>query len=147
MFTNIVCAVDGSDHAVKAAHVACELAARVGAKLTFLTVTKELKVTDEVKRYMEIEHLTGSPQYVLDKMTDDVLEGAKDCALKAGVADARTEVKTGHPARVIVNFAEREGADLIVMGGRGHGDIGGTLLGSVSHKVSSLAKCTCMMVE
>ena len=147
MFKNIVCAVDGSDHARKAAVMASELAANAGAKLTFLTVTKEIKVTDEIKRYMELEHLTGSPQYVVDEMTDKVLEDAKDCAISSGVKDPRTEVKTGNPARVIVTYAEREGADVIILGGRGHGDIGGTLLGSVSHKVNSLAKCTCITVK
>ncbi|MFQ5774161.1 MAG: universal stress protein [Kiloniellaceae bacterium] len=147
MFKNILCAVDGSAHALKAAEAASELAAKLGASLTFLTVTKELKVTDEIKRYMEIEHLTGSPQYVLDEMTDRVLDEANDCAARCGVQNARTEVKTGNPARTIVAHAERSGADLIVMGSRGHGDIGGVLLGSVSHKVSSLAKCSCMTVK
>lgn len=147
MFRNIVCAVDGSDHAQKAAELASDLAAKVGAKLTFLTVTKELKVTEEVKRYMEIENLTGSPQYVLDEMTGRVLEDARERAREAGVTGPRAEVRTGNPARTIVAYAEREGADLIVMGSRGMGDIGGLLLGSVSHKVSSLAKCTCMTVK
>lgn len=147
MFKNILCAVDGSEHALRAAETASELAALCGASLTFLTVTKELKVTEEIKRYMEIEHLTGSPQYVLDEMTGHVLTEAADCAARCGVTNARTEVKTGNPARTIVAQAERSGADLIVMGSRGVGDVGGALLGSVSHKVSSLAKCTCMTVK
>ena len=46
------------------------------------------------------------------------------------------------PSRAIVAFAKRDGTDLIVMGSRVHGDIEGVLLGGVSHKVSSLAKCT-----
>ncbi len=75
MFSNILCAVDGSKHALKAAEAASELAAMLGAKLTLLTVTKDLKVTEEIKRYMEIENLTGSPQYVLDSMTEQVLQG------------------------------------------------------------------------
>ena len=33
------------------------------------------------------------------------------------------------------------------MGSRGLGDIGGLLLSSVSHKVSSLSGCTCIMVK
>ncbi len=147
MFSNILCAVDGSEHALKAAEAASELAAKLGAKLTFLTVTKELKVTEEIKRYMEIENLTGSPQYVLDEMTEQVLQGAKDCARRCGLGSVSTEVKVGHPARTIVAFAKRDGTDLIVMGSRGHGDIEGVLLGSVSHKVSSLATCTCMTVK
>ena len=147
MFSKILCAVDGSTHALKAAEVAGQLAQQLSARLTFLTVTKELKMSDEVKRYMEIEHLTGEPQYVLDEYTEQVMQAAKDAARAAGVSDARTEVKTGQPARVIVKTAEAGGYDAIVIGSRGHGDLEGLLLGSVSHKVASLAKCTVITVK
>ncbi len=147
MFKNILCAVDGSKHALRAAEVASDLAEKYGADLTFLTVSKELKVTEEVKRFMQVEHLTGSPQYILDEMTDRVLDEARDKAKKHGIAKPKTEVKTGHPARAIVAYAERTGVDLIVLGSRGMGDIEGLLLGSVSHKVSSMAKCTCITVK
>ena len=147
MFGKILCAVDGSQHALEAAKVAGRLAKQLDAKLTFLTVTKEFKVTQEVKRYMEIEHLTGEPQYVLDEYTEQVMQDAKDAARAAGVSDAKTQVKTGQPARVIVKTAEAGGYDAIVIGGRGHGDLEGLLLGSVSHKVASLAKCTVITVK
>ncbi len=147
MFSRILCAVDGSQHALKAAEVAGQLAQQLSAKLTFLTVTKELKMSEEVKRYLEIEHLTGEPQYVLDEYTAQVMQQAKDAARAAGVSDAKTEVKTGQPARVIVKTAEAGSYDAIVIGGRGHGDLEGLLLGSVSHKVASLAKCTVITVK
>jgi nucleotide-binding universal stress UspA family protein len=147
MFKKIICAVDGSDHALKAAEVGSDLAVKYGADLTFLTISKELKVTDEVKRFMQVEHLTGSPQYVIDEMTDRVLTEAKEKARALGLKNVKAEVKTGHPARAIVAYAERVGADVIVMGSRGMGDIEGILLGSVSHKVSILAKCTCVTVK
>ena len=47
MFGNIVCAVDGSKHALKAARLASQLAIAGGATLTFLIVTKRLKLTEE----------------------------------------------------------------------------------------------------
>jgi nucleotide-binding universal stress UspA family protein len=147
MFKNIVCAVDGSQHALRAAELASELAATVGAKLTFLTVAKPIKLTEDVKRYMAAEHLTGSPQYVLDEMTERILDDANACARRCGVTKAGTQVKTGHPARSIVAFAESSGADLLVLGSRGLGDLESMFLGSVSHKVSILATCTCMTVK
>jgi nucleotide-binding universal stress UspA family protein len=147
MFSKILCAVDGSQHALKAAKLASELAERFGAKLTFLTVTKELKMTDEVKRFIELEHLAGEPQYVLDDYTEQVIQEAKDAARAIGVTEVAAEVKTGHPARVIVNSAERGDYDAVILGGRGHGDLEGLLLGSVSHKVASLAKCTVITVK
>ena len=104
-------------------------------------------MTKEVKRYMEIEHLTGEPQYVLDQFTEQVMQEAKDTARLAGVGDVRGEVKTGQPARAIIKTAEAGGYDAIVIGSRGHGDLEGLLLGSVSHKVASLAKCTVITVK
>jgi nucleotide-binding universal stress UspA family protein len=147
MFQNIVCAVDGSDHAVRAATTAAALAAKFGGKLTLLTVAKELKVTEEVKRYIELEHLSGEPQYVLDDYTEAVIDKAKEAAEAEGLRGVQTEVRSGNPARTIVEFAERKKADCIVLGRRGVGDIEGVFLGSVSFKVNSLASCTVITVK
>ena len=147
MFDKILCAVDGSDHSLKAARLACELAAKHDGQITFLTVSKPFKVTDEVRRYIEVEHLAGEPQYVLDRYTEEVIQKAKDTARDAGVPNVKSSVKTGHPARTIVSFAERDGFDTIVMGSRGLGDLEGLLLGSVAHKVASLATCTVITVK
>ena len=147
MFSKILCAVDGSQHALKAAQLASKMAERFGAKLTFLTVTKELKMNDEIRRFMELEHLTGEPQYVLDEYTEHVIQEARDAARAAGVKEIATEIKTGHAARVIVSTAERGDYDTVGIGNRGHGDLEGFLLGSVSHKVTSLAKCTVITVK
>jgi nucleotide-binding universal stress UspA family protein len=147
-FGNIVCAVDGSPHGLKAARLASELAAACGAGLTFLTVTKRLKMTEEVKHYLEVENLgTSDPQYVLDEFTKDILDQANAVAQEAGVSDSQSEIKVGQPARTIVEFAVRSKCDAIVLGGRGHGDLEGGFLGSVSHKVASLAKCTVITVK
>ena len=47
MFQRLLCAMDGSEHSLRAANHAAALAARFGASLSFLTVTKEIKVTDD----------------------------------------------------------------------------------------------------
>ena len=75
----------------------------------------------------------------------DLADRAKSAAAAAGVA-ARTFVKSGQPARSIVAFAGEHDVDLIVVGSRGLGAIENYLLGSVSHKVTGLAKCPVLVV-
>ena len=149
MFKHILCAVDGSKHALKAAGMAADLAAASGAKLTILTVTKELKLSRKVKEFIALEQLSGEPQYILDHYTEEVIEKAREAARADGLdpKKVKVEVKTGNPARTIIDAAKKEKVDCIVLGSRGHGDIEGVLLGSVSHKVNSLAKCTVITVR
>lgn len=147
MFKKILCAIDGSIHALRAAELASGLAAEHGATLTFLTVTKEFKVTDELKRFIQLENLAGEPQYVLDEFTEDMLQKARDAAREAKVTDFDTLVRIGPPARTIVAEADRGGYDTVVLGSRGQGDPEAFMLGSVSHKVANLAKGTVIVVK
>ena len=73
-------------------------------------------------------------------------EDAKTIAAEAGAGKVRAFVKGGQPARTIVKFGEEHKADLIIVGSRGQGDMQGFLLGSVSHKVTSLAATPVMVV-
>ncbi len=148
LFKKILVALDGSEHALKAAKVACEMAAKTeGAAIYLLTVTRQYKVTPQLKQYLMAENLMGEPKYVLDEMTESILLEAKKIAKEAGIKDVKTQVKEGKPARTIVDFANNNNMDLIVMGSRGIGEVESFLLGSVSHKVAALAKCTCVIVR
>lgn len=53
----------------------------------------------------------------------------------------------GDPADVIVEEAKESGADLIVVGTRGHGAVASTLVGSVSTKVLHHAPCDVLVVR
>ncbi len=148
MFNNILVALDGSEHALKAAKVACGMAAASeDASILLLTVTRQFKVTPQLKQYLVAENLMGEPKYVLDKMTEQILLEAKKIAKDAGIKKIKTQVKEGKPARTIVDVAGNNSIDLIVMGSRGVGEVEALLLGSVSQKVSTLAKCTCVIVR
>lgn len=147
MFNKILVAVDGSKQSQKAAQTASEVAKKFGAKLTILTVAKPVKLSPKVRRYMQLEQLSGEPQYVLDEVTKDVIAEAKKTAAEAGLKSVDSLIEEGQPARTILAVAKRLEVDLIVLGSRGLGDVGSYLLGSVSHKVSSVAKCTVMTVH
>ncbi|WP_343560830.1 universal stress protein [Kiloniella sp. b19] len=148
MFTNVLCAVDGSEHSKRAVKIAAEIALKFETALTILTVAKAVKMNDGLRRFMEVEHLSGhDAQYVLDTYSQEILEEASDIAKGVGLENVKTEVKVGPPARSIVDYAEGHKMDCVVMGSRGHGDFESLLLGSVSHKVSSLSKVTCVTVR
>ncbi len=146
-FKQILVPLDGSGHASKAARVAVDIASKYDARLTFLTVTKEFKVSKQIRRFMELENLTGEPSYLIDEMTKTILDEAKDYARAQGLKGFKAIVREGLPARVIINYAKDHKIDLIVMGSRGLGDVEGTLLGSVSHKVANLAGCMVTTVK
>jgi nucleotide-binding universal stress UspA family protein len=58
-----------------------------------------------------------------------------------------TEVLAGLPKEVIVDEAERWGADLIMMGSHGYGPAGRIMLGSVSLAVALHAQCSVEIVR
>ncbi|MEP6935106.1 MAG: universal stress protein, partial [Nitrospirota bacterium] len=57
------------------------------------------------------------------------------------------QLRIGSPAEVIVSMAEGQKTDLIVMGSRGLGPIKERLLGSVSHRILTLAPCATLIVN
>jgi nucleotide-binding universal stress UspA family protein len=149
MFRNILVALDGSQHSSRAADVAIDLAQHYGARLQFITVSKEppARLSEELQRYMEIEQLKGTPDALITDVAKNILAEADRRARGKGLKDVKTIAKTGPVARTIVDIAKRNEADVIVMGSRGLGTVEGILLGSVSHKVVSLANCNVMTVR
>ena len=68
-------------------------------------------------------------------------------ARENNVEQIETRMEEGDPVKGILQAAEQAKANLIVMGCRGLSDLKGLLMGSVSHKVSQLAPCTCVTVK
>jgi nucleotide-binding universal stress UspA family protein len=149
MFKNILVALDGSKHAKRAAVVATDMAQHYGSRLQFITVLKPppKRISDELKHYMEIENLTGKPGDLVSDAVHKILADAEKHARKKGLKEVRAVTESGPVARTIIKQAKRQKADVIVMGCRGLGDVEGMLLGSVSHKVVSLADCAVMTVR
>ena len=89
---------------------------------------------------------------VPDETTDDAntaVAAAVDLLGQAGVK-AHGEVRHtifGYAAREIINDAAEVGADVIVMGSRGRGELAGLLLGSTAHKVIHLSDRPVLVVR
>lgn len=73
------------------------------------------------------------------------LADALDVALGEDAGRVTGTVTRGHPAEVLV--AAAQGADLLVVGSRGHVALPGRLLGSVSEHVAARASCPVVVVR
>jgi len=145
MFERILVAVDGSEGSKKALRLASNLQQTCGSELMILTVFRHhslLEASMSMVRPDEPESLDDS----MRAYAKQVAEEAKAIAAEVGASKVRAFVKAGQPARTIVKFGEEHKADLIIVGSRGQGDVQGFLLGSVSHKVTSLASIPVMVV-
>jgi nucleotide-binding universal stress UspA family protein len=147
MYKNILCGIDGSEHSQRAAKQACEMARQSGGALTFIVVTKPLKISSEAKRYLERESLLGEATYIVAPMTEKVLDEALQTAKGYEINNVKKVIREGQTARKIVEYAKLDRSDVIILGSRGRGDVESLLLGSVAHKVSSLAPCTVILVR
>jgi len=145
MFERILVPVDGSDAALEALDLAVKLQSTCDAELYILCVYRHyslLEASLSMVRPEDPENLDES----MREYATGVVERAKQIAVEGGAKKVRGIVKSGPPARTIVGIAEAKGANLIVMGSRGSGDVEKFLLGSVSHKVTSLADCPVLVV-
>ena len=137
-------AVDGSDNSYEAVHVMKYIAK--AEQLTLLhaldvprpaypemlpEVTEELYKTLEQSMKEDGERLLNRAQSLLP--------------LHAGPTTKHLQI--GSPAEVILSMAEEQEADLIVMGARGLGPVKERLLGSVSHRILTLAPCATLIVN
>ncbi len=144
----VLLAVDGSEGARKATEWVRDLARKLaGLEVTLLQVVKPVDF-----RYVAVESGGSGWQRVLDELEAGARERARGLVEETEgsfPAEARTTVMVtvGDPATEIVNTAREIGADLIVVGSRGLGQVKGILLGSVSDRVVHLANCPVLVVR
>jgi nucleotide-binding universal stress UspA family protein len=147
MFKRILVPLDGSMHSVGAAEIAIELCRTYGTDLTLLHVTPKLDLPDNLKGYMKAEQLTRQDLLAVNNAAKRVIADVKSKAEARGIKKVKVIYREGKPARSIVAYAAIARIDAIIMGSRGLSEFESMLLGSVSHKVASLAKCTVMIVK
>jgi nucleotide-binding universal stress UspA family protein len=75
-----------------------------------------------------------------------LLESPKRMVEDSGIRVVQT-VLLGDPAEVIGSYADQQRCDMLVMGTRGLGPVGGLLLGSVTTKVINVVKVPVTLVK
>ena len=153
---SIVVGTDGSEPAAEAVRQATDMAGREGARLHLVTAYPDPQMlrerttiwTNDPKGVMDSGRTADGAHTIVDlrEVAESLVQRAAHDARSKGV-EVETHVQEGQPAEVIIDVANQEQADLIVVGSRGLTGIKRYLLGSVSSKVSEHAPCSVMVVR
>ena len=144
MIETIVVGSDGSDTAAVAVRHAAELAKSLGARLHVVSAYRPLSGVPVAGAGADPERAGWAVSPTVN--VDAVLEGVAGTARAIGV-EPDCYARRGDPAEAILDVAEEQGADLIVVGNKGMHGSRRFLLGSVPDKVSHHAPCSVLIVR
>ena len=148
-FSNILVCIDNSKHSHKALSKAITIAEKFDSKLSLLMVIEESQVNfwDDTEFKVGVER----PQVHLKKESRIFQQAEKilnDLAKRVpSKIKCSTEILTGDPARVIVNYSKKKKPNVIIIGSRGLGGFSKLLLGSVSRKVVDHATSSVFVIR
>ncbi len=138
MFRKILVGTDGSDSATKAVSHAADLAGAMGAELVLIHVYPAPR-SDVGSTFGRADAYPGQ------EIGQAVLRDAEKHY--AGKVKVKTVLREGDPAEGLIDVAEEEGIDLIIVGNRGMTGAKRFLLGSVPNQVSHHAPCNVLIVH
>jgi nucleotide-binding universal stress UspA family protein len=140
-FSNIMVAIDGSESSLNAADFAVSLAKRDNAELTLLTV---------IHTALGLGH-AGKPEewHKNERMrVQELFQKIKKEAQNLNITCKENIIETHMSVDgAIVNYAEEQNADLIVIGTSGMSDFRKMLLGSVVTGVVRYSTCPVLVVK
>jgi nucleotide-binding universal stress UspA family protein len=145
VFKSIVVGTDGSETATQAVKQAVELAKQINARVELVSAYEP--VSDQRLRE-ESTQVPDDLQWMVNPRedVDATLREAAELAEKAGVSVERF-ARQGDPADAILDVAEEQNADLIIVGNKGMTGAKRFLLGSVPNKVSHHAPCSVLIIR
>lgn len=142
----ILAAVDQSRHANAVISLAAELACLLRSDLTILSVIgsdpmKQFSIDEERSRLVSFQRELILKHFPSKGITLESSpgDGAVYRYVPAGVK-IQLKILLGNPVDKICSYAEEVGANLVIVGNRGLGNIGDLVLGSVSERV--VHKCS-----
>lgn len=155
-FSKLLVAIDGSDQSIKAAEYGIDIANRYGAQLIALTVLDMSKVRYSSSALIappshaleELQRMRKEAQSWLDKV-GKLIEQRKDTSNNGGnIIQFKSQIEESMSvAGTIVEYAEIENIDLIVIGSRGRSGFKKLLLGSVVSTVVTYATCPVLVIK
>lgn len=132
----IVVGVDGSKSSIDALRYAKRIADGLGASIDAVTAW----------HYPTATFAVFPEDYRPDMDAQQVLTATLASAFGTATIDGlKTTTSQGYPARVLIDRSR--GAEMLIVGSRGHGGFVGLLLGSVSAQCAEHAKCPVLIVH
>ena len=122
----ILIATDGSEYSEKALGNAIDIAAAYGSEVVIVSVA------------------AGAPEV---KDAEALVKSAREAAEKRGIERVSAVTPAGAAYEKIIEVAERENADLIVLGSHGRTGLRRLLMGSVAERVIGHASCAVLVVK
>ena len=139
MFSKILHANDGSEHAFRAFALALAIAKQNNSDLHMVSVEE----IDYMPEFIEeVREETGTAARRFHK----VLQRARAMADESHVK-LHTHVIAGHPVRDIVELAKELKVELLVIGATGHSALYERLIGSRADRIVQLAHCPVLVVK
>jgi nucleotide-binding universal stress UspA family protein len=140
MTASILVPVDGSENSDRAVRFAIGLLKREGGKLHLLNVQPPLG--GAIKTFIGKSDVDNYHREEGEKALASALKLAAD----AGVT-AEKHISVGRPGAIVAEFVKRHGAEMVVMGTRGHTGLSGVLLGSVAQDVIAQVEAPVCLVK
>jgi nucleotide-binding universal stress UspA family protein len=142
----ILVPVDGSKHSVEALKTAIELVKAKGAELSVISVVTAISGLEDH------EISPAKKDRVADSMTryaDEVIRKAVELLAAESVTPAHTRAIISEVSvpDALIEFAEKEKVDLIVMGSRGMSTSDRFRLGSVATQVVKYSPCSVYVIK
>jgi len=125
MYQDLLLATDGSDAAHRATEQGIELAAQLDATLHVLSVSEDGPQAENKQ-----DRLRTDPEEEAATAADE----AKEAADREGV-DATTDIRHGVPQEQIVDYAETNPVDMVIVGTAGRSGLDHLLSGSVAEEI------------
>jgi nucleotide-binding universal stress UspA family protein len=139
MYPSILLAVDGSKNSLRAAEEAAKIASlQQGASISIVYVVDFSKSKSDVLKSQGKEALDLSRRKKLLPV-EDYLQSKK--------VQYNVQILHGEPGPSIVEYANKNAYDLLIIGSRGLNSLQEMVLGSVSHKVVKRAHCPVLVVK
>jgi nucleotide-binding universal stress UspA family protein len=132
LYDRILVGIDGSEVSLQALKQAVDLAQLLGSEITVVSVINEMKMpfSAEYGLWAKESH---------ENLIRKVLESLNSAIVKIEENHPNMKIEArieeGRPAKMIIEIANTEGFDLIVIGRRGNGLVDQLVMGSVSSEV------------